>query len=168
MDGNSRSLNILIAEDDEDYYLLAKEALAQVQLSDNLRWVKDGEEAMEYLLRQGQYAPPVDAPRPDIILLDLNMPKKDGREILKEIKANPDLVSIPIVVLTTSREERDVIQSYQAGANSFIRKPLSYNRLVEILKAFRQYWLETVELPKKTIPAQPSVGHPQQGSPQRG
>ena len=153
MDSTQKILNILIAEDDEDYYLLTKEALQQVQLSDNIRWVKDGEEAMDYLLRQGLYTNPLDSPRPDIILLDLNMPKKDGREVLKEMKANPELGSIPVIVLTTSREERDVIQSYQTGVNSFIRKPLSYNRLVEILKVFRQYWLETVELPKKSVPA---------------
>jgi len=151
MNGTNRSLSILIAEDDEDYFLLAKEGLQEAQIGEDIKWVRDGEELMDYLRHQGPYADPAAAPRPDIILLDLNMPKKDGREVLKEIKTNPELLAIPIVVLTTSREERDVALSYQAGANSFIRKPLSYNRLVEILKAFRQYWVGSVELPQKPV-----------------
>ena len=152
MDETEKSLRILVAEDDEDYFLLTKEALTQSGLAKHVFWVKDGEEMMDYLLRQGPYADPLASARPDIILLDLNMPKKDGREVLKEMKKSPDLAGIPVVVLTTSREEKDVVHSYQDGANSFIRKPLSYNRLVEILKAFRQYWLETVELPKRSVP----------------
>lgn len=153
MDEIEKLLRILIAEDDEDYFLLTQEALTQAGIAKHIHWVKDGEEMMDYLLRQGLYSDPLASPRPDIILLDLNMPKKDGREALKEMKSNPALAAIPVIVLTTSREEKDVVRSYQDGASSFIRKPLSYNRLVDILKAFRQYWLETVELPKKSVPA---------------
>ncbi len=153
MEETQKTLRILVAEDDEDYFLLTKEALEQIGLAKHIYWVKDGEELTDFLLQQGPYSVPSSAPRPDVILLDLNMPKKDGREALKEMKANPDLGSIPVVVLTTSREEKDVVQSYQGGANSFIRKPLSYNRLVEILRVFRQYWLETIELPQRPAPA---------------
>jgi CheY-like chemotaxis protein len=145
-----KTINILFAEDDEDYYLLIKDAFEQFHPLDNLNWVKDGEELMDYLFRKGQYEDQNAYPQPGLILLDLNMPKKDGREALKEIKNHPKLKNIPVVILTTSKEEEDVELSYRLGANAYIRKPLSFNRLVEIVKSLKQFWFEVVELPKST------------------
>ena len=102
---------------------------------------------MEYLQHRGKYANGVDAPRPGLILLDLNMPKKDGREALKEIKADPNLRQIPVVVLTTSSAEEDIARSYDIGANSYITKPMTFNSLIEVLRTLRMYWVEIVELP---------------------
>jgi len=102
---------------------------------------------MEYLQHSGKYAEPGSSPRPGIILLDLNMPKKDGREALKEIKSSPDLWSIPVIVLTTSKAEEDIYRTYDLGVNSFITKPVSFDALVEVMKALGRYWFEIVELP---------------------
>jgi CheY-like chemotaxis protein len=134
-----------MADDDADDRILAKEALEESRVLNDLRFVEDGEELMDYLNRRGEYA---DAPRPGLILLDLNMPKKDGREALKEIKADPDLRRIPVVVMTTSKAEEDIFRSYDLGASSFITKPVTFDRLVELMKALGQYWVEFVELPE--------------------
>ncbi|NEQ69681.1 MAG: response regulator [Symploca sp. SIO1B1] len=136
-----------MADDDPDDCMLAKEALAETCLANELYFVSDGEELLDYLYHRGKYAQLGSAPRPGLILLDLNMPKKDGREALKEIKADPNLRYIPIVVLTTSKAEEDIHRSYDLGANSFIVKPVTFSSLVEVMKTLRKYWFEIVELP---------------------
>ncbi len=138
---------ILLAEDDQEDYIFTKDALRETRLPHELQRVKDGEELMAYLLRQGSYGNPRQAPRPEIVLLDLNMPKKDGRVALKEIKLNPDLCQIPVVVLTTSQANEDIARSYDLGANSVIRKRGSFGELVQALNIFEEYWFGVVELP---------------------
>ncbi len=140
-------ITILLADDDEDDRMLAEEALQEARLANQLISVEDGEELMEYLLRRGRYAEPAAAPRPGLILLDLNMPRKDGREALKEIKADPVLRQIPVVVLTTSRAEEDILRTYDLGVNSFITKPVSFEGLVEVMRTLAAYWFEIVRLP---------------------
>jgi len=137
---------ILMADDDADDRMLTRDALAESRVLNELRFVEDGEELMDYLKRRGKFAD-ADAPRPGLILLDLNMPKKDGREALKEIKSDPDLRRIPIVVMTTSKAEEDIFRSYDFGASSFITKPVTFDRLVELMRALGDYWVEFVELP---------------------
>lgn len=139
-------ITILMADDDPDDCMMTKEALEESRLANDLRFVKDGEELMEYLYRRGHYADPASSPRPGLILLDLNMPRKDGREALREIKEDPTLRAIPIVVLTTSKAEEDVFRSYDLGVNSFIIKPVSFEGLVEVMKTLAKYWFEIVEL----------------------
>jgi CheY-like chemotaxis protein len=145
---NARPLTILVAEDDPDDRLLTKDALEENLLANDLHFAEDGEELMAYLRRQGRYAQDGAAPTPGLILLDLNMPKKDGREALKEIKADPQLRRIPVVVLTTSRSDEDIARTYCEGANSFITKPVTFEALVGIVRSIRKYWFETVELPR--------------------
>ncbi len=129
-----RSVTILMADDDEDDRELTEEALRTARLHNEVRFVVDGQDLMDYLRREGAYSDPeVDAPRPGIILLDLNMPKKDGREALAEIKADEALRQIPVVVLTTSKDEEDVFRTYDLGVNSFITKPVTFAGLVEVL-----------------------------------
>src|SRR5690606_24679711 len=118
-------------DDDADDRMLTKDALAESRVLNELKFVEDGEELMDYLKRRGRFTDEADAPRPGLILLDLNMPKKDGREALKEIKSDPDLRRIPIVVMTTSKAEEDIFRSYDFGASSFITKPVTFDRLVE-------------------------------------
>lgn len=138
---------ILLADDDADDRLLARDALAENRLANNLQCVQDGEELLDYLFRRGKYSDPASSPRPGLILLDLNMPRKDGREALKEIKSHPDLKKIPVVVLTTSKTEEDICRSYKLGVNSYITKPVTFSSLVEVMKALGKYWFEIVELP---------------------
>ena len=145
-------VTILIADDDEEDRLLAEEALRGAHLANDLRFVVDGQDLMDYLRREGRYAGATgDAPTPGIILLDLNMPKLDGREALAEIKADPELKQIPVVVLTTSSAEADVLRSYALGVNSFITKPVTFAGLVEVMQGFSRYWFEIVELPARVI-----------------
>jgi CheY-like chemotaxis protein len=139
-----RPITILLADDDEDDRLNTQHAFERQHLANELRFAVDGEDLMDYLHRRGKHA---DAPRPGLILLDLNMPRKDGREALKEIKENPELRNIPVVVLTTSGEEEDILRTYDLGANSFIRKPVEFDSLVSIVKTLGQYWFQVVELP---------------------
>lgn len=148
MDKHGKKIVILMADDDEDDRMMAKEALEEARLVNVIRFVEDGEELMDYLSRRGTYADADSSPRPGLILLDLNMPKKDGREALKEIKNDPDLRRIPIVVLTTSKAEEDIYRTYDLGVNSFITKPVSFESLVEIMKGLARYWFEIVELPR--------------------
>jgi CheY-like chemotaxis protein len=143
-----RPITILLADDDPDDRMLARDALDESRLANDLHEVVDGEELLEYLRRQGKYADPASAPRPGLILLDLNMPRKDGREALREIKADPDLRSIPVVVLTTSQAEEDIYRTYDLGVSSFITKPVSFEGLVGVMKALGRYWFEIVELPR--------------------
>jgi len=143
---------ILMADDDLDDQMLTKEALLECHLADAIRFVGDGEELMEYLHHNGRYASPVDAPRPGLILLDLNMPRKNGYEALLEIKASPELRPIPVVVMTTSSAEEDIERAYSAGANSYISKPVTFEGLVEVMKRIQLYWLEMVEMPSADYP----------------
>lgn len=140
-------LTILMADDDEDDCLLAQEALTESRLANNLYIVPDGEQLMDYLYHRGKYSDIDLSPRPGLILLDLNMPKKDGREALKQIKADANLRQIPIVILTTSKADQDIDRSYDLGANSFITKPVTFSGLVEVMKTIGKYWFEIVELP---------------------
>ncbi len=149
MTSERKSVVILVADDDEEDCMLIKDAFKEGLLMNGLRFVGDGEELMDYLHRRGKYKDPSTSPRPGIILLDLNMPRKDGRESLKEIKSDPDLKGIPVVILTTSREEEDVLRSYNLGANSYITKPVTFAGLVSAIKALGKYWLEIVELPSQ-------------------
>jgi CheY-like chemotaxis protein len=142
---------ILMAEDDEEDRLLAQEALAEVNAVNELRFVVDGEDLMDYLHQRGEHGPGADAPRPAIILLDLNMPRKDGREALAEIKSDPDLRHIPVVVFTTSKDDRDVISTYGLGANSYITKPSRFTTLVEVMRGFSDYWFQVAELPERGL-----------------
>lgn len=144
----AKSITILMADDDEDDRLMTKEALEEARLANEIRFVLDGEELMDYLYQRGKFEDPASSPRPGLILLDLNMPKKDGREALKEIKADPDLRHIPIVVLTTSKAEEDIYRSYDLGVNSFITKPVSFDGLVFVMTTLAQYWFQIVQLPK--------------------
>jgi CheY-like chemotaxis protein len=142
---------ILMADDDPDDRLLVKDALAEcgaaVGLMQAMRFVADGEELMDYLLRRGNYSDATSCPRPDLILLDLNMPRKDGREALREIRASAELRRIPVVVFTTSRADTDIDLIYDLGANSFVTKPVAFDSLVNTLRHLSRYWLEIVELP---------------------
>jgi len=140
-------ITILMADDDEDDRMMTREALEEAKLANDIRFVVDGEELLDYLYRRGDYADPEKAPRPGLILLDLNMPRKDGREALREIKADPDLRQIPIVVLTTSKVEEDIYRSYDLGVNSFITKPVSFEGLVFVITTLAQYWFQIVQLP---------------------
>jgi two-component system, response regulator len=141
-------VRILLAEDDDDDYFLTRKALEENRLRNEVLRVKDGEELMDYLHHAGNFSDVGHSPEPSLILLDLNMPRKDGREALREIKADPTLRHIPVVVLTTSRAEEDVVRSYRYGVNSFITKPVTFQGLVEAMKALGRYWFEVVELPK--------------------
>ena len=144
---NGQPIVILMADDDADDRMLTKDALEESRVLNELRFVEDGEALMDYLHRRGQYADPESPPKPGLILLDLNMPKKDGREALKEIKSDPNLRRIPVVIMTTSKAEEDIFRSYDFGASSFITKPVTFDRLVDLMKAIGEYWVEFVELP---------------------
>ncbi len=147
MSETKKQINILMAEDDPDDRLLVEKSLRSSRLLNRLFFVEDGEELMDYLHHRGKFRNPETAPFPGLILLDLNMPKKDGREALVEIKSHEKLRRIPIVVLTTSKTEEDILRSYDIGANSYITKPVTFNDLCQILRTLGQYWLEIVELP---------------------
>ena len=136
-----------MADDDADDRLLAKDAMMESSLGSDLHFVENGEELLDYLRGKGKYEDSAGAPRPALILLDLNMPRKDGREALREIKADPDLRRIPVVVLTTSRADTDIGKIYDLGANSFISKPFQFEALVNVMKTLALYWFQTVELP---------------------
>lgn len=147
MKGNR--ITILMADDDEEDRILAKDALEESRLANDLFFVSDGEELLDYLHRRGKYAGHKDAPRPGVILLDLNMPRMSGTEALREIKADPYLRQIPVVVLTTSKAEEDIFRSYDLGASSFITKPVTFEGLVEVMKGLGKYWFEIVDLPRQ-------------------
>jgi CheY-like chemotaxis protein len=143
----TKPITILMADDDADDRLMTKEAFDESRLANDLRFVEDGEELMDYLRRRGKYADPATSPRPGLILLDLNMPKKDGREALAEIKADPDLKRIRVVIMTTSKAEEDIVRTYDLSAASYISKPVTFEALVDVVRALGKYWLEIVELP---------------------
>ena len=146
-----KPIKIVVAEDDPDDRMFLKEALEESRLANDLHFAEDGEELMDYLYHRGKYADLADTSRPGLILLDLNMPKKDGREVIKEIKSDPELRRIAIVVLTTSKAEEDIYRSYDLGVNSFITKPVTFESLVEVMKTIGRYWFEIVELPTEKL-----------------
>ena len=137
-------VEILLVEDNPGDMRLTKEALKEGKVYNNLHWAKDGVEALEFLRRQGKHA---NAPRPDIILLDLNLPRKDGREVLSDIKSDPDLSNIPVVVLTTSKAEEDVLRSYELRANCYVTKPVDLEQFMVVVRAIDRFWLTVVTLP---------------------
>ena len=147
MPTSRKPITILMADDDPDDRALTKEAFAESHVANDLRFVENGEELLDYLHRRGKFTDPVTSPWPGIILLDLNMPKKDGREALREIKSDPRFRSIRVVIMTTSKAEEDVVRSYDLSASSYITKPVTFERLVDVVKALGKYWLEIVELP---------------------
>src|SRR5262245_57296629 len=142
-----KPITILMADDDSDDRLMTKEAFEESRVANDLRFVEDGLELMDYLYRRGKYSDPAASPRPGLILLDLNMPKKDGREALEEIKSDPKLRPIRVIVLTTSKAEEDILRSYDLSAASYITKPVTFAALTEVIKTLGKYWLEIVELP---------------------
>ncbi|MDB5075262.1 MAG: response regulator receiver protein [Chloroflexi bacterium] len=141
-------ITILLADDDLDDCLLTQEALQESRLANELRFVHDGEALLDYLFQRGPYSTAGLAPRPGVILLDLNMPLMDGREALEQIKANPDLRHIPVLVLTTSQSEEDIYRSYDLGASSYITKPVTFGALVEVMRSLGHYWFDIVQLPE--------------------
>jgi CheY-like chemotaxis protein len=142
-----KTITILMADDDADDRLLTSEALEESRVLNQLHFVEDGIELLEYLRHEGKYSDPTSAPRPGLILLDLNMPRMDGREALKAIKEDPKLRSIPVVILTTSKAEEDMVRGYDLGAASYITKPVTFEGLVDLMRAMGKYWVEFVELP---------------------
>ncbi|WP_064662476.1 response regulator [Pseudoalteromonas sp. MQS005] len=142
-----KPITILMADDDEDDRLLTQDALAESRVLNELHFVEDGVELLEYLERKGKFQDKTLSPRPGLILLDLNMPRMDGREALEAIKANPNLKGIPVVILTTSKQEEDMVKGYNLGAASYITKPVTFDGLVELMKTLGKYWVEFVELP---------------------
>lgn len=146
MSGNG-SIHILLAEDDPDDRLLTRRALEKSRIANEFAAVENGEELMRYLHREGEYSDPEDAPRPGLILLDLNMPRMDGREALRKIKSDPELRRIPVVVLTTSEAEQDILQSYDLGVNAFVTKPVTFEGLADAVQALGEFWFDIVKLP---------------------
>jgi CheY-like chemotaxis protein len=145
---NDKSVTILMADDDPDDRMLTQDALKEARLANDIRFVENGEELLQYLRYEGAYTDASKAPRPGIILLDLNMPKKDGREALQEIKNDPELRRIPVIIMTTSKADQDILKSYDLGANSYVTKPVTFDELVEVVRGFGRYWFEIVELPE--------------------
>jgi CheY-like chemotaxis protein len=143
-----KPITILMADDDPDDRELTREAFEEAKLANDLRFVEDGVELLDYLHRRGKYADPANSPKPGLILLDLNMPRKDGREALEEIKRDPRLRAIRVVILTTSKAEEDILRTYNLSAASYITKPVTFESLVDVVKTLGKYWLEIVELPE--------------------
>ena len=143
----TRPIEILLVEDSPSDTALTIEALDEGKIANNLTHVEDGIEAMDCLRQKGKYK---NSPRPDLIMLDLNLPKKDGREVLAEIKNDPDLKIIPIIVLTTSRSDKDILQSYELNANCYITKPVDFKQFMDVVKSIEKFWLTVVTLPQKT------------------
>ena len=142
-----RSISILVADDDPDDRMMIQDAFTENRIANDIVFVEDGEQLLAYLRREGSFAELNDEPYPGLILLDLNMPRKDGREALRELKADPELCRIPVVVLTTSQAEEDVVRTYGLGVSSFITKPVSFEGLVEAVRVICQYWIQIVALP---------------------
>lgn len=150
MEAKREPITILLVDDDRDDRLLARRALSKGRLANDIYEVEDGEELMDYLRRKGAYSAPETSPAPGLILLDLNMPRKDGREALREIKSDPALRRIPVVVLTTSEAERDVVESYDLGVNAFVSKPVTFEELSHAVQVLGNFWFEIVKLPPNT------------------
>ncbi|HTN75784.1 MAG TPA: response regulator [Pirellulaceae bacterium] len=150
MNRDTRPITILMADDDADDRMMTLEAFKESRLANDLRFVVDGAELMDYLHRRDKFASADDSPRPGLILLDLNMPKKDGREALREMKSDPKLKNIRVVVMTTSKAEEDILRTYDLGASSYVTKPVTFAALVDVIQTLGKYWLEIVELPSGT------------------
>ena len=148
MSSNRRPIIILMADDDAEDRMLVKDALDESRLTNQMQFVENGEELMDYLHNRSKFSDKAKYPAPGLILLDLNMPKKDGREALKEIKGDEHLKVIPVVVLTTSKAEEDILRTYNLGVSSFITKPVTFSALVDVMRTLSKYWFEIVELPK--------------------
>jgi two-component system response regulator len=144
---SAKPIEILLVEDSPSDAALTKEALEAGKITNNLNHVVNGVAAMEYLKRQGKFAK---APRPDLIMLDLNLPRKDGREVLRELKNDPSLKIIPVIVLTTSRSDEDILRSYELNANCYITKPVDFQHFIDVVKSIENFWLSVVTLPPKT------------------
>jgi CheY-like chemotaxis protein len=140
-----KPIDVLLVEDDRGDTLMIKEAFADNKVRNRLNCVADGVEALAFLRREGEYA---DAPRPDLVLLDLNLPRKDGREVLQEIKNDPELRTIPVVVLTTSEAEEDILRSYELHANAYVTKPVDFDRFIEVVRQIDEFFVEVVRLPR--------------------
>lgn len=147
---NTKPITILMADDDPEDRQLTKEAFDENCLKNDLRFVENGEEMLDYLNRRGKYTDPASSPRPGLILLDLNMPLKDGREALQEMKADPRFRSIRVVIMTTSQAEEDIAYAYSLSASSYIMKPVTFDGLLEVIRVLGKYWLEIVQLPDTT------------------
>jgi CheY-like chemotaxis protein len=141
---------ILLADDDPGDQELTRRALEEDVLRVDLRIVSDGEEALDYLFGRGAYSAPGVAPRPDLILLDLNMPRMNGREVLQTLKKSPDLCRIPVVILTTSQQEADILATYNLGCNSYVQKPVDIGRFIQVVRDMGNYWFDVVTLPQST------------------
>jgi CheY-like chemotaxis protein len=146
----AKPATILLVEDDRGDQELTRRALGEGKIRNELRIVEDGEEALAYLFRRGKYEDPTTSPRPDLLLLDLNLPRVDGREVLEQIRADSKLRRMAVVVLTTSRQEEDILRSYELGCNSFITKPVDLNQFMQVIQALEKYWFQIVVLPPKT------------------
>jgi CheY-like chemotaxis protein len=138
-------IDVLLVEDDQGDVLMTREAFAHHKIRNELHVVTDGEQALQFLRREGEYK---DAPRPGLILLDLNLPRRDGREVLAEVKADPELRSIPVVVLTTSEAEEDILRSYSLHANAYVSKPVDFDRFVEVIRRIDDFFVTVVKLPR--------------------
>ena len=145
----TKPITILVADDDPDDRLLILDAMRESHPQNEVFFVEDGEELLEYLRLENRYVG--GAPRPKLILLDLNMPRKDGREVLREIKADPELRRIPVVIFTTSSTDQDIYNSYDLGANSFITKPVTFDGLIRVIRSLEHYWFETAHLPNGSV-----------------
>lgn len=141
-------ITILMADDDPDDRQLTREAFHEAKLANVLRFVEDGVELLDYMYRRGKFADPALSPRPSLLLLDLNMPRKDGREALQELKADPAFRALRVIILTTSKAEEDILRSYSLSAASYITKPVTFAGLVDIVRTLGHYWFEIVELPE--------------------
>ena len=144
--GSGKPMDILLVEDNPGDVMLVEEVLSDSKVRNRLHVVSDGEQAMEFVRRQGKHA---GAPRPDLILLDLNLPKKSGREVLREVKTHPDLKTIPVVVLTSSKSDDDVVKSYELHANAYILKPVDFHQFMKVMRAIEDFWFVTVKLPPR-------------------
>lgn len=147
MSRQSKPITILVAEDDADDRMMIEEAFEESRLANEVHFVEDGEQLLSYLQRDGEFGHLAGQPYPGVILLDLNMPKKDGREALRELKACPQLCRIPVVILTTSQAEEDIVRTYGLGVSSFITKPVTFDGLVDAVNVLCRYWIEIVALP---------------------
>jgi CheY-like chemotaxis protein len=143
---NVQVIDVLLVEDDPGDVVLIQEAFADNKVHNRLHCVADGVEAIDFLRREGEFA---DSPRPDLILLDLNLPRKDGREVLAEIKADDDLATIPVVVLTTSKAEEDVLRSYKLHANAYVTKPVDFERFIDVVRQIDEFFVSVVKLPSR-------------------
>jgi CheY-like chemotaxis protein len=142
-----KTVTVLVADDDQDDRDMTLEAFQESRVVNEIHFVEDGEQVLQYLRHEGPFKDPASSPRPGLILLDLNMPRMDGRATLKELKSDPELRQIPVVIMTTSKAEEDIFRSYDEGASSFISKPVKFVSLVDTVKSLGRYWLEIVDLP---------------------